>query len=152
MNQFTHTAKDIDTHLKASSKFKKIFTYSGHQNPVIPVTASTYKTGKHGHAKTRMLLRDFFTDNTFSDILDSDEKFIELEAHPSYKVELAVISEVSKSHITVINESYETIDIPEKNPEVFKLCEGAEYLTYIKFFNGTDTIYKIKTVNDIIIT
>lgn len=152
MNQYVHTAKDIDTHLKASAKFKKIFTYGGHINPVIPITASTYKTGKHGSAKTRMLLKDYFTDSSFSDILDSDAKFVELEAHIHYGVELGVITNVSKTEITVINESYETIVIPEKNLSVFKLCEDAEHLTYIRFFNGVNNLYKIKTVKDIIIT
>lgn len=152
MNQYVHTAKDLDTHLKASAKFKKAFTYAGHSNPIIPLTASTYKTGKHGSAKTRMLLKDYFTDSTFSDILDSDEKFVELEAHPHYGVDLGVITNVSKTEITVINESYETIVIPEKNPSVFRLCEDAEHLTYTRFFNGTDDLYKIKTVKEIIIT
>ena len=151
MSQITNTAKDIDTYLKASSKLKKIYTYPDYINPVIPITASTYKTGKHGSAKTRMLLKDFFTDSTFSDILDTDVKFTELEYHPSYKVQLGLITAVEDTQVKVINESYESIVIKEKNPTIIKLCQNAEHLTYVSFYNGVETMYKIKTVQEVVV-
>lgn len=146
-----YTARDVATSLRATSRYKKVLVFKGHVHPVLPLQGSTFKTGKHGSGKTRFLLKDFFTGEALSVILDSDEKFTEMEDHPGYKTCLGVITEVGRDSVTVTNQSYEKIRVPEENREVLKKCEESDYLTFVEFSNQGTVSYKIKSIQDVLL-
>lgn len=74
---------------------KKYFTYDRHENPVKILDCNTYKTGKHGHAKTTLRMEDLFTENVVSDIVESDYLFYNAESNNNYE---SMEAEISKIH------------------------------------------------------
>ena len=137
------TARDIDTNLKASSKYRKVLTYEGYSYPVIPVTANTYKTGKHGAAKTRMLLKNYFTESTFATILDSDAKFFDMESSTCFSLCEGVIESTTSTGYWILDSNYESLFITHSNPkkENIDLQVG-----YVKWTLDNETCYKIRSI------
>lgn len=103
------TAREIDTTLKAGSKYKKPVYYPDYDYPLVPITANTYLTGKHGSAKTRMMVKDWFTDASFSLILDSSTLFNTIDDSPDYSTGSGFVDRIENSTAFVINEDYEEI-------------------------------------------
>lgn len=63
---------------------KRYFCYDRYDYPVKILECSTYKTGKHGHAKTTLKMEDLFTENIVSDIVQSDYVFQNADSSTSY--------------------------------------------------------------------
>ena len=146
-SKFTLTARDIDTNLKAGGKLKnKAFLYSDYDYPVCPITANTYKTGKHGHAKTRLLLKDFFTGNSFAVIVDSDVKFVELEKDPRCTIVSGVITTVDKKkgQVKVLTIDYTQISVKQTDPEVLDALSEDLEIGLWAFTYPSGVCYKIK--------
>ena len=141
------TAREIDTNLKSSPKFKKILCFDDYEYPVIPVSANTYKTGKHGVSKTRLLLRDFFENSIFSTIVDSSTIFHEMEEDGRFKLRSGLIQRIEGSNVEILNEDYELILIKE-SPEILPKCTLDSNVNYI-VFEGTNLKYKIKSIDSV---
>lgn len=112
------TAREIDTNLK-SGKYKKALVCDDitiYPWPVLPITASTYKTGKHGHAKTRFLLKDYFTNLTFNIIVDSDQKFTFIEQSLNYAVGTGIVMSHEGGQCEILTSTYQTVIIPYDKP------------------------------------
>ena len=142
-----YTARDIDTSIKSGNKSKKAFCFSEYSWPVVPVSASTYKTGKHGAGKTRMLLKDAFTEESFSIILNSDHRFIDLEDHSNYALETGVVTEVDLKNktVTILNKDYQQILILVKDQQLLKVPLDSE-VCYMSFTFESETKYRLKSI------
>ena len=141
-----YTARDIDTNLKSGSRSKKAYVYSGYPNPVVPITANTFKTGKHGAGKTRMLLKDFFTDQSFSIILNSDQSFVDVESCASYTTQIGIITQINKEDLTLLNSNYEYLDVKCSDPSILEKLRVDSQVLYVCFNNGTQVKHKIKNL------
>lgn len=82
---------------------KNAFYTSGLNYPVIALDCNSYKTGKHGHGKTTLLLSDFFTEKAFPIILDTDHPFYFMEGHPTYQ---CITGSITKLHVDKDKERY----------------------------------------------
>jgi len=87
MGTNSFTARQLSSIInKSQSRSKKRFIYSGFHLPVTPITARTYDTGKHGTAKTSLLLKSPFTNSSFQQIVNADEQFTDANLSPNYLV------------------------------------------------------------------
>lgn len=124
-----NTAKEIETNLKSGSKLKKAYVIPDYSYPVIAISAASYKTGKHGRGKTRFLFKDYFTEQTFSAILNSDDKLFPMDSSVYYSIEQGVVIKITETQCTVLTSDYTEVTCNYKELDL----KEDSYVTFEKF-------------------
>lgn len=135
-------ARDLEKLVVQNVMGKRAYLYANNDQPVCPLAANTYKTGKHGSAKTTLLLKEFFTNRKYEDIVDSDHDFTSMFEHPHYELKSGFVNSLSPE-LKILTESYEEIELPL--PENLDILLGDELFIH-SFVIKQKTYYKIKNL------
>jgi translation elongation factor P/translation initiation factor 5A len=136
-----YTAAELKSFLN-----KKAFYYEDYDNPVIPISCDTYKTGKHGCGKTTLSLKDYFSEKIFTTILDSDEKFYNFEQSVCYETRKGLLTRLksydfsdSNSLAVVLDqETYEELEIPMSSRALKKVLGVLNLPSHVKHIADED--------------
>ena len=89
--------------------------------------ATTSRTGKHGVAKTRLLVRTLYDRNETHVIVPSSEAFVPMHLHRYYQARTGIVMSVQANSLTVLD--YET------NATVHVQGSGREPGTQVRYYS-----------------